>query len=225
VAASDAALIERIGRGDHDAFGELYRRRRVPVLRVGRRVTQSRELAEEVVQEAFIDVWRTAARFDPGRGAPEAWLATIAHHRAVDSVRREHARRLVPAAEDGLDHSLAELPDDRWRSLRRDRLRQALTTLSEPQRSVLELSYLGGLSQLQLARSTGVPLGTIKSRTHSGLAQLRRELERAERSPERVSPFAGTGRPRRCRCNRCSASSDRAARPLSSARTKGEQRA
>jgi RNA polymerase sigma-70 factor (ECF subfamily) len=225
VTATDAALIGRIGRGDRDALGELYRRRRTPILRVGRRVTRSRELAEEVVQESFLDVWRTAARFDPGRGAPEAWLVTIAHRRAVDAVRRERTRRLLPASGDDGDHSLADLPDDRWESLQRVQVRRALATLSDRQREVIELSYFGGFSQLQLARSTGLPLGTIKSRAHSGLARLRIELERGDGSPVRVSPFAGTAGPRRCRCIRCSASSDRAARPLSTAHTEGEQHA
>ncbi|MBW3593704.1 MAG: sigma-70 family RNA polymerase sigma factor, partial [Actinobacteria bacterium] len=141
---------------------------------VAYRVHRDRGLAEDAVQEGFLDLWRTADRFDTGRASVRAWLCVLVHRRAVDRVRveaRKHAmtERLssIADADSYTAEELVVLRDDHMR------LRAALLDLSKPQREVLELAYWGGLSQSELAERFGVPLGTVKSRTFKALRQLR----------------------------------------------------
>lgn len=175
---SDVDLIGMIARQDRDAFAELYRRHGTTSYRLAYRVTRNLQLAEAVVQEVFLAVWRQAVRFDAGRARPSTWLLTITHHKAVDVVRGEELRRTEPEiqADETADDSV-DPHRDAWLGVQRDRVRSALATLTDPQREVIELAYFKGYSQMQLAHALEVPLGTIKSRTLTALGRLRSALE------------------------------------------------
>jgi RNA polymerase sigma-70 factor (ECF subfamily) len=175
---SDVQLVARCASGDERALAELYdlfgRAAYALALRIVRDATQ----AEDVVQEAFLDLWRGAARFDPARSRPASFLLTFVHRRAVDLVRREEAR----PQRGGDVEDIAARPgkDDVPASLvareQGESVRRALAGLPPPQRQVLELAYFNGLSQSEIAEHLGEPLGTVKSRTHVALSRLRELL-------------------------------------------------
>jgi RNA polymerase sigma-70 factor (ECF subfamily) len=182
---SDDDLVALVARGDPAALGELYARLSHAAFGFALRVLHDRGLAEDAVQEAFLSVWRSAARFDPRRAPASTWVLTLVHRRAVDVVRRERARAAAP-----LDAVPAEdangADEDAWLALERERVGAALRLLPDVQREALELAYYGGYTQTELAERLGQPLGTVKSRTFAGLARLRDLLaeEPAERKPE-----------------------------------------
>jgi RNA polymerase sigma-70 factor (ECF subfamily) len=181
---SDPDLLARIACEDRAAFAELYARHASKVLGLALGIVRDPLLADEVVQDVFLSIWRQAARFDARRARPSTWLMAIAHHKAVDAVRRAERRRCEGAG------GLASLPDttdvpaEAWLGAQAEQLRDALACLSPTHREVIERCYFGGLSQLELARASGDPLGTVKSRTHAALAHLRVQLERRETTAE-----------------------------------------
>jgi RNA polymerase sigma-70 factor (ECF subfamily) len=174
----DAALMTRIASGDEQAFAQLYDELASTLFGTTLRIVRDRALAEEVTQEAFVEVWRQAARFDPARGGVRGWAVTIARRRAVDRVRSEQSRSVRQRRE---AMAIAVAPDGPAdtviASLDRERTRKALTALSERQRQALELAYFDGLSHFQIADVLDVPVGTVKSRIRDGLLRLRRSLE------------------------------------------------
>jgi RNA polymerase sigma factor (sigma-70 family) len=174
---SDNGLIALCARGDRDALAALYDRYGRAAYSLAWRILQDPGLAEDAVQEAFLAVWKQAARFDARRARPSTWLLAVVHHRAVDSVRREALRRGegVDAARDLPSED--DVPRDAWLALQRVQVQEALAELPDPQREVIELAYFAGYSQSELAARLGQPLGTIKSRTHTALARLRELLE------------------------------------------------
>lgn len=139
--------------------------------------------AEEVVQEAYADVWQSLGRFDPERGSALAWVLTIVHRRAVDRVRATVAQQRRDSGHHDQDHATAHdsTAEEAVRAVQavRDgsRVRDALATLVPDQRRAVELAYLGGYSHSEVAERTGVPLGTAKSRIRQGLRLLRARLE------------------------------------------------
>jgi RNA polymerase sigma-70 factor (ECF subfamily) len=181
---SDEALVALVARSDEAALAELYDRHGRVAYGLALRVVRDPALAEDAVQEAFLAVWRSAARFVPERAKATTWILTLVHRRCVDLVRREDRRRA-----DALDEKLpaeTEPPDEAaWLALRRDRVREALRQLPDPQREALELAYFGGFTQSELAERLGEPLGTIKSRMFNGLARLRDLLGEAVNEEER----------------------------------------
>jgi RNA polymerase sigma-70 factor (ECF subfamily) len=178
----DAELLARCAAGDEHALGALYDAYGRQAYALARRITNDGALAEDVVQEAFLDAWRGAGRFDAERGRASTWILTLVHRRAVDAVRRAAARpRPLPADAGELPDPVA--PDDVAGDVavrdQAERVRAALARLSEAQRRVLELAYIGGYSQSEIAELLDEPLGTVKSRTFAALAALRVELETA----------------------------------------------
>ncbi len=172
---TDADLIERVAGGDRDAFAELYRRFARPVLGMAMRQLGDNGRAEDAAQETFAAVWRSARSFRSDRGTGSAWLYAVARHAIIDRARqrREPVAEVVPdepSAEAGPQDE-AELSWLAWR------VHAALEQLPERERVVLELAYWSGLSQSEIASYLDVPLGTVKTRTRTGLARLAPLLE------------------------------------------------
>jgi RNA polymerase sigma-70 factor (ECF subfamily) len=177
---SDEALLERIARGDSDALGVLYDRYARVAIAVGYRVLGEHGAAEDVVQEAFLAVWRRVDSFNPTRGSVRSWLLTIVRNGAVDRRRGRHARALQDAALDDVAFRLATGDEETFEtvaaSFEAERVREALATLPPDQREAIELAYFGGLTHQEIAQKTGAPLGTIKGRMRLGLHKLRNSL-------------------------------------------------
>jgi RNA polymerase sigma-70 factor, ECF subfamily len=172
---SDEALLAAVARSDEAALAELYDRFGRIAYGLALRVLRDSALAEDAVQDAFLNVWRSAHRFEAGRAKASTWVLTFVHRRAVDLVRREERRRtepLEPEAEPATS-STAEAAELRGR---REAVQRALAQLPEEQRRPIELAYYGGLSQTELAERLDEPLGTIKSRMFTGLKRLRELL-------------------------------------------------
>lgn len=176
---SEADLVARCAAGDEQALGLLYDTLGRPAYALALRIVRSPEHAQEVVQEAFLDAWRSAAAFDPARGRVASFLFTFVHRRAVDLVRREQVRPrvLTDPASAPEPVTSTDLAADVAARDEGARVRAALHSLPAAQREVLELAYFGGLSQSEVAERIGEPIGTVKSRTHTALARLRQTLE------------------------------------------------
>jgi len=186
---ADRAVLALVTAGQLDALQELYDRYRIMAYSIALRITTDPSLAEDVVQDAFLGVWRNASRYVEGRGSVKTWLLSIVHHRAVDAVRRRRPTTELPEREDVPPPALT-LPDI-WGevagNLDRAEIATAMATLTDVQREAIELAYWGGLTQQEIAERTGAPLGTVKSRVRLGLLSLRRALvgdDGAEGLPE-----------------------------------------
>jgi RNA polymerase sigma-70 factor (ECF subfamily) len=172
----DGELVVRVARGDRAAFETLYRRYVRAVYAVALRRLGDPHGAEDATQEAFAAVWRAARTFRPERGAAGPWLYSIARNAAVDRLRSRLPLAPVPEWPDegpGPEHR-AENEWLRWR------VHRALEELPETEREVLALAYWGGRSQSEVATELGIPLGTVKTRTRSGLSRLAGLLEDEE---------------------------------------------
>jgi RNA polymerase sigma-70 factor (ECF subfamily) len=172
---SDATLLDRIAAGDRVAFEELYRRYARAILALAMRRLRDRGRAEDATQDTFAAIWRAAPRFDPSRSSGAAWIYTIARNAVVDEGRR---RRDTTVEE--LPELVADVPgpdeetEHAWTAWR---LHRALADLPAQERTLLELAYYSGLSQQEVAARVGIPLGTVKTRTRSGLARLAELLD------------------------------------------------
>lgn len=174
----DRHCLERLRARDAAALAELYDRHTPLLYAVIFRIVGRAAEAEEVLQETWLQVWRSAESWDERRGAVAAWLLTVARSRAIDRQRGMAARRRMEAKVE------AEAPappaggpaEDAEQRHTAARIRAALDTLGPEQRQVLELAYFGGLSQSEIAARLGSPLGTVKSWTRQGLLKLREQL-------------------------------------------------
>ena len=171
---TDGELIERVGRGDREAFEELYRRYTRPVFGLALRRLGDRGRAEDAFQEAFAAIWRSAASFDPERGHGGAWLYTVARNAIVDGARRRPEPPMEAPDEASGQDGPAEQAEASWLAWR---VHSALELLPVHERPVIELAYWGGLSQSEISARLEVPLGTVKTRTRSALARLADLLE------------------------------------------------
>src|SRR3954454_17394405 len=173
---SDEAVVALTARSDESALAELYDRYGRAAYGLAHRILRDAALAEDAVQEAFLDVWRQATRFVPERARASTWLLTFVHRRAVDVVRREERRRGEPL--EAAPQATGETAEqEAWLRLERERVQAALRQLPDAQREAIELAYYGGFTQSELAERLGEPLGTIKSRMFTGLARMRELLE------------------------------------------------
>lgn len=176
---SDEALVALVARADDDALAELYDRYAALAFGLARRVLRDAQLAEDAVQETFVAVWRSAARFSAQRSSARAWILMLTHRRSIDLVRSNERRRTehLPDEYDTADTTSPEPGDLVWLRLQRERVTRVLSLLPDQQRETIELAYFGGFTQSELADRLGQPLGTIKSRMHSGLSRLRELLD------------------------------------------------
>jgi RNA polymerase sigma factor (sigma-70 family) len=174
--ARDRDLVLRVRSGDEEAFRALFRRYGPLAKGLAFKVVRQASMAEEIVQEAFLALWRDPGNYRENRGSFRSWLLAAVHHRAVDLVRREEAQRRRskeqrPAAP--FEEDIADVVADRVDlAAERERVRRALEDIPAPQRQVLELMYFDGKSQTEIASSLELPLGTVKSRTLLGMRRL-----------------------------------------------------
>ena len=179
--AGDGALeglLTLVARGDEQAFAELYQRVAPAVFGLVSKVVRDPAQSEEVTQEVFVELWRTASRFDPARGTARSWIMTCAHRRAVDRVRSAESA----ARRDDLDgrrdqgRPYDEVVEQVETSLEREHVRRGLEALTDLQREAVVLAYYGGYSHREIAELLGVPSGTVKTRLRDGLIRLRDHL-------------------------------------------------
>jgi RNA polymerase sigma-70 factor, ECF subfamily len=177
-ARRDEDLLLEVARGDQAAFADLYDRMAPLVHGIVRRVVRDPAQSEEVTQEVLVEVWRTAARFDPSRGAARSWVATMAHRRAVDRVRSEQASRdrseRVGARQ--RERAFDEVSEQVELRFEHQQVREALSALTDLQRQAVELAYFQGYTYREVAELLDTPLGTIKTRMRDGLIRLRDAL-------------------------------------------------
>jgi RNA polymerase sigma-70 factor (ECF subfamily) len=171
-------LIQRVATGDRGAFAELYDALSARAFGLILRVLVDRAQSEEVLQEVFLEVWQSAARFTPKRGQGRSWVLTIAHRRAVDRVRSSQSRvdRDVRAGFRDIDVAYDNVAEKVEMKIEGRRVVDALAALPDAQKEALTLAYFGGYSQSEIATLVGAPLGTIKTRMRDGLSRLRMEL-------------------------------------------------
>jgi RNA polymerase sigma-70 factor (ECF subfamily) len=189
-ALEDAALLDAVLRGDDEALETLYRRYGGACFALARRILDDNQLAEDVVQQVFTALWKGSG-FDVRRGALSTWLMSVTHHKSIDVLRREAPRRKRLASEQALLEVAVTGPgpdEEAWMRLRAERTREALRTLPAEQRELLLLAYYGGYSQSEIAGLTGLPLGTVKSRTLAAMRKLRDRLAGSVDVDGRVQP-------------------------------------
>jgi RNA polymerase sigma-70 factor (ECF subfamily) len=183
-ALADEELMQLVRRGDPQAFEVVYERHAGAAFSLAYRITGTRAAAEDVTQEAFLNVWRSGARYDRARGSVRTWMLGIIHNRAIDALRRAsvHDRRR------GGDDTTAERMEARERTdveaarrVEAQAIRAALDTLPADQVKVIELAYFGGFTHTEIADMLGLPVGTVKGRMRLALQKMR--LQVAEMAP------------------------------------------
>jgi RNA polymerase sigma-70 factor (ECF subfamily) len=173
-------LIASMAQGDTEAFARFYDRYAPLAHSLILRIVRDRTDASEVLQDVFWEAWTAAGAYDPGRGTPEAWVATRARARAIDrirSLRRRHEMFVAPVDE-GAVANREPAPDPAESAEARGVVQSALGQLSDAQREVIELAYYDGLTQSEIAARTKQPLGTVKTRIRLGLERLREVARR-----------------------------------------------
>jgi RNA polymerase sigma-70 factor, ECF subfamily len=172
---ADEDLMPLIEVGDAEAFAALYDRHGRMAYTLAYRMMGEKQGAEDVVQEAFIKVWRSAGGYRVGRGSVRTWILSIVHNRGIDHLR-SHARR--GRMQDKVEASAptsepSEAFAETWRNSQRDQVREALNTLPQEQLKILELAYFSGYTHVEIAERLDLPLGTVKGRMRLGLQKVR----------------------------------------------------
>ena len=172
---ADGELISLVGAGDADAFAALYGRHRRAAYSFSYRMTGEKQAAEDLAQDAFLKVWRSAGTYRAQRGSVRTWILTVVHNRGVDrfrsSARRRRTREKAEALAPGSQPS--EAFSEAWSNHKRERLREALRDIPHDQREVLALVHFSGLTKAEVSERLGLPLGTVKGRARLGLRKLR----------------------------------------------------
>lgn len=187
---ADGELAARMTQGDQQALETIIKRWHGPVYSLALRILRDADTAEEVTQDVFLKCWRSAASYDAARGAFSSWILTLAHHSAVDNLRRQKAR-----GKDVLrpfdDFLAATLPGPAagvspWQKLR---IEKALKLLSPPQKEVVELAYFEGLTRDEIAARLNEPVGTIKTRLRDALIRLHKLFSDPEQEMQSLPGF------------------------------------
>jgi RNA polymerase sigma factor (sigma-70 family) len=178
---SDEALLTAIAGGAVWAMDSLYERYSRLLYSLVYRVVADHQVAEDLLQEAFVSIWKRSITFSPQSGAARKWLISIVHHRAIDYLRRVRRRSVLqeaPLSDLDLDETVAypDVWDEAWRSVQSTQVRAALGKIPPDQRLVIELAYFQGLTHIEIAEGTQIPLGTVKARMRLGLQHLKRAL-------------------------------------------------
>jgi RNA polymerase sigma factor (sigma-70 family) len=175
-ALQDGQLVALVADRDADALEALYDRYGKVAYSLAHRIVADGTLAQDVVQEVFLSIWRDAGRFDAARGTVSTYLLAMTHHRAVDVVGREENLRRRHTSDDALEFEPDPKPgveDDLEAAERRGQVQAALAELPRAQREALALAYFGGFTQREVASLVGVPLGTVKTRMGAGMRKLK----------------------------------------------------
>ena len=171
---ADEDLMSLVGLGDAAAFAVLYDRHGRAAYSLAYRMMGEKQAAEDLTQEAFIKVWRSAGGYRAGRGSVRTWILSIVHNRSIDQIRSLASRRRTQekVEAEAPRSQPSEAFAEAWRSAQRDEVREALGTLPSEQLEILELAYFSGHTQVEIARMLDLPLGTVKGRTRLGLKKL-----------------------------------------------------
>jgi RNA polymerase sigma-70 factor (ECF subfamily) len=181
---ADEELMQLLREGDSAAFAVVYERHATAAFSLAFRMCGKRAPAEDVVQEAFLSLWRSGARYDGTRGSVRTWVLGIVHNRAIDALRRGVVQERGRVSDEGIDEQLEATERTEQEVGRRDEAREiraALVGLPPEQSRVIELAYYGGFSHSEIATMLDTPVGTIKGRMRLGLQKMRSQL-----SSERV---------------------------------------
>ncbi len=176
---ADEELMQLVRRGSAEAFEVVYDRHADAAFSLAYRRCGQRALAEDVVQESFLALWRSGARYDRNRGSVRTWILGIVHNRGIDALRRRAVRDRGRVSEEGVEERMAAPERTELEVARRDEareIRDALEQLPDEQSRVIELAYFGGLTHVQIASMLDTPVGTIKGRMRLGLAKMRMAL-------------------------------------------------
>ncbi len=179
LSAADGSVVRAIADGSQEAVSELYDRYAPMLLGLARKILGSSEDAEEILQEVFVHVWNRAGRYDAGRSSVSTWLVLITRSRAIDRLRSRRVVDRTHAAaqqESPAEHASGDGASRVLHLERRGRVRDELARIPEEQREVLELAFYKGLTQREIAEETGIPLGTVKTRTLLAMKKLRKAL-------------------------------------------------
>jgi len=179
---ADEELMQLVQRAEPSAFEVVYDRHSDAAFSLAYRMCGARTLAEDVLQEAFLSIWRSGARYDRRRGSVRTWILGITHHRAIDVLRRGVVQQRHRAGEEGLEEQLVSEERTEVEAARRAEAREvrgALESLPSDQRRTIELAYFGGFTQTEIADMLELPLGTVKGRMRLGLEKLRSQLDPA----------------------------------------------
>jgi RNA polymerase sigma-70 factor (ECF subfamily) len=176
---ADEELMQLVRRGNAAAFEVVYDRHADAAFSLAYRMCGQRALAEDIVQEGFIALWRSGARYDRTRGSVRTWMLGIVHNRAIDALRRRAVRDRGRTSDEGIGERIAAPERTDLEVARRDEareIRDALEQLPEEQSRVIELAYFGGLTHVEIASLVDAPVGTVKGRMRLGLAKMRMTL-------------------------------------------------
>lgn len=176
LSASDVALMERVVQRDESALAALYDRYAGMLSSVISRILRDAQAAEEILQDIFYQLWQTASSFDPSRGSLGGWLVVIARNRAISRLRKHHPTQGTEIGENTVIVPV-NLESTVARQELMERVRRVLDSLPQEQRAVVELAYFQGMTHSEIARSTGDPLGTVKTRLRTAVETLKRALQ------------------------------------------------
>jgi RNA polymerase sigma-70 factor, ECF subfamily len=176
---ADEDLMQLVRKGDSEAFSVIYERHATAAFSLAYRMVGRRNAAEDVVQEAFLSLWRSGARYDRTRGSVRTWVLGIVHNRAIDALRRSLVHDRRRASDEGIEERFEARERTEVEAARNDEAREvhaALKTLPDEQCKVIQLAYFGGFSHSEIAEMLETPIGTVKGRMRLGLEKMRGQL-------------------------------------------------